>query len=305
MTKTKLLKAILFCFIYISFLSVNAAENNTTETYVETLTDADAEAIAANKSATDVSKDSEAEPLNKIAANTYAALKALNSFILSWLSPDESKSTQELASDFFNYFKYKFENKEVQISSQPALLEWLVTPNKKDLNYTTLLGNVKDDEKDEASKSAALRYTRFSSGANLSHKKISKIQNEAAAIMFQNLNLTSTSIQTYNSYLMGKQYANYLNEKKLSETQYKLQDKASSEDWLLDVATEKSIGIILRQLLLFTSQIYLLNLELVNSQNEQLAATAMTNSLLIISNQKWENELYNYAVTNKIWPYSN
>lgn len=286
--------------------AADANDSSNSSSYVDTLVNADADAIAANEAANQAAKDDSVDVQTKIAKNTYAALKAFNAFILSWLHPDDSKTTTEIAPNVFNYFKYKFENDKLQLASQESLVSGMVPRPNFDLTYTTLLGNVQTDAPEK--QASALNYIKYASSLNISHaqpydpKNLVQGQNETPAQMYLDLYKTTAAIQTYNAYLLSKSYVEYKNGAKLTKAQYDLQNKASDEAWLLSVATETSLGIILRQILLFTSQLYLLSLESLDIQNKQLAATAMTNSLLILGNQYWEVQLHDYAAGRQ-WPY--
>lgn len=281
---------------------------NPNPTYIDTLVDADADAIAANDAATKAAKDESASAMDKVAKNTFAVLKALNSFILSWLHPDDSKSTTDIAPNFFNYFKYKFENDQLQLSSQASLLQGFIPASSSGLTYMALLGNIKTDSPEQ--QASALSYIKNTSSINITHatptvdpNNLVPGQNAIPGKLYRDLYNTTAAIQTYNAYLLSKYYAEYKNGAKLTKVQYDLQQKASDQSWLLSIATEASIGIILRQILLFTSQLYLLQLESLDVQNKQLAATAMTNSLLVLANQNWEVQLHDYAAGRK-WPYN-
>ena len=103
-----------------------------------------------------------------------------------------------------------------------------------------------------------------------------------------------SAIQTFNGYLLSQLYADYVNGRQYTQQQTALIQQASSSDWFTHVASE-SIGVVLRKILMYNSQLYVLMTELVQTQKQLLSAQAMTNTLLIIGNQFTENQLISKA----------
>jgi hypothetical protein len=101
-------------------------------------------------------------------------------------------------------------------------------------------------------------------------------------------------VQSFNTYVLSALYVDRIKNYSLSTTQKNLMDIASSEQWFEEVASEE-IGVVLRKILLFNSQTYVLLIKLLELQKQQAASQAITNTLLIMGNQFTEKELVNSA----------
>lgn len=179
-----------------------------------------------------------------------------------------------------------------------------------ELSFQTLLGSpyfsTKESYKDpknpisDTPVDSALNYIENASGLSITHvpPKLSWKGSDDDKNRYIKYYKTISAVQTYNGYVLSGLYANYKNNEKnptnLTTTQLSLIQNASSSDWLTKVATQ-SIGEVLRQLLLFNSQSYVLLAQLVKTQQDQLATQAMTNTLLVLANQATELSLYNFA----------
>ena len=96
--------------------------------------------------------------------------------------------------------------------------------------------------------------------------------------------MTISAIQTYNAYLLSQVYSDYVNGTQLTQQQNSLMQQASNAAWFTQVASE-NIGLVLRQILMYNSQVYVLLSQLVQTQKQALAAQAMTNTLIVIGNE--------------------
>ncbi len=105
---------------------------------------------------------------------------------------------------------------------------------------------------------------------------------------------TIMSVASYDAYLLSSLWAEVTNGSPLTAAQSNLLAQASSSGWLQQVASEE-IGLVLRQLLMFESQNYVLQTQILQTQKQQLLATAMTNTLLIAIGQQTESTLNNKA----------
>lgn len=243
------------------------------------------------------------------AFNEYAI--NFGSFAMAWVNPDKSDSTAKIQGSLTNYMNFTWDNNSQQLEMQNSLLQSLfgndvtTTPSYvNDLNYSILLGGKpypvgNSSPTPEQLKQSVKNYVTYASSLNIKHQLPAKEGMAGGKLnieKYENFYKTLTSVQTYNAYLISDFYANYLNGNQLTNLQTDLKDQASSADWFKHVASEANIGIILRQLLMFDSQIYLLFMQLLENEKQLLAAVAMTNSLLVLNNQYYEDILLNKAL---------
>jgi hypothetical protein len=258
--------------------------------------------------------------LAQIAQYTYGTLQAVNNLpaylnalvamAQAWLTQDNSKTTAALQGEFASVANAIMQNTAPPISLQQQLTKDFfgptitpqTMPNANDLTYQTLLGQPffnPDPRKTDSSPApdAAYNYTKNVAGINISHVipsaswqgNLSNQQKYAAFFV------TESAIQTYNASILSQLYTDYSNGNPLSATQQALIKEASSSDWFSQVASE-SIGIVLRQILMFISQTYILISQFNDTQKKILETQAMTNTLLILGNQQSEMLLLRNAI---------
>lgn len=102
------------------------------------------------------------------------------------------------------------------------------------------------------------------------------------------------AVESFNAFILSSQLVDAQKGAPLSEAQVKLIAQASGSDWAKQVATEE-LGKVLRQILLFQSQTYVLLSDLIQTQKQLLTAQVMNNALLIITNQNNETILVSKA----------
>ncbi len=262
--------------------------------------------------------------LSEVASYTYSTLAAVNN-IPALLTPltklaeamlvsDSSDATATFQGDFTSYANGLLNNNKQQLSIQTTFQNDFFTQNGKnpaptttslpfanELTYTTMLNKpfFKDTEKDANGNDvdSALKYVENASGQAIPHIapgtnwKGSQTNQDKYKQFYQ----TISAIQTFNTYVMSEMYVNAKNNFNLSNLQIKLmQDASDSDNWFKQVASEE-IGIVFRQLLLFTSQIYVVLINLLQTNNNMVQAQAMTNALLIVGNQFTEQSLASNA----------
>ncbi len=252
--------------------------------------------------------------LAQIAQYTYGTLQAVNNlptymqslagFMFAWLAPDNSETTANLQNKFQTLANANLTATSAQNNLQPQLMSDFFgssinarnLPNANDLTYQTLLGQLYFNPDPRSNATPALNYLRNASALRITHPlpaanwRGSKY-NQQKYISFYN---AISAVQTYNIYLMSQMYSEYLNGNAVSQTERTLIQQASSSDWFAQVATE-SIGIVLRQILMYNSQIYVTLVKMLQTQKQMLTAQAMTNTLLIISSQGTETILVKQA----------
>jgi hypothetical protein len=235
-------------------------------------------------------------------------LRAMTKMALSWLAPDDSESTAELQYAFTGLENASIQNAKIHDENQKKFLDYFFAfpktqndfPNANDLTYQTLLkkpyftnfippkGKAYDP---------AYNYILYSSGLNIQHRAPPTFflnKKNPSIGMYINYYNTTSAVQTYNGYLLSELYAESKNENSVQKRQAMLAQKASSSEWFTQVASE-NIGIVLRQILLYNSQTYVVLTQLLETQKKLLAAQAMNNALLVAVNQNNEDMLYSNA----------
>lgn len=253
------------------------------------------------------------DTLSAIAQYTYQILVRVNNlpqylegfgaFIAAWLSPDKSDTTAKLQANFSTSTNNILQNANTQLGLQPQLIQDFfgssvtaaTLPYANDLTYQSLLGMPyfpTDPRKIGQSGTIdyAYNYTKNVAGLNIKHitPGIAGWHGEKLDQQhYKSFYDTVTSIQTFNAYVLSKLAAESQNGDPFSKTQLALIQQASSADWFSQVASE-SIGIVLRQVLMYNSQIYVLLSQLLQTQKQLLEIQAMNNTLLILLNQQNE-----------------
>lgn len=258
--------------------------------------------------------------LDQISSYTYATLAAINNapqflrpvsqLAMSFLQTDNSDATSTLQSDFANYANGLINNQKQQLDVQTTLLNDFFSQNgtidlptpetlpfANQITYSTMLNSpyFSDQEKDVSGNNvdSALKYVENASGQAITHvyPALNWAGTKEAQRSYINYYKTISAVQTFNAYVMSELYVNAKNNFNLSNLQIKLmQDASDSDNWFKKVATE-DLGIVLRQILLFNSQMYIVMINMLQIQKEMLTAQAMSNSLVIIGNQFNEQNL--------------
>ena len=177
-----------------------------------------------------------------------------------------------------------------QPANAPSILDAL--PNINDLSYSTLLGAP------PVPKGTVNPYNYVSNAAALSvnHTIPSLRWRGRSSDVFTYLNYFNTvmAVQSFDAYAISSIAADAQNGSQVSTLQTTLTNQATSSTWLAQIATEE-LGRVLRQILLFQSQSYVLLTQQLQIQKQQLTAAVMTNSLLIMTNAQTEGQLLSKA----------
>lgn len=226
-------------------------------------------------------------------------LNQLTKMSLSWLAPDDSSATATLQNRFTSLANTKLQNARTQTESQDLFLGTLIKPETSPIDstniaYQTLLSPL--TPKNSAMRDNAIyKYTVYASGLNIQHAPPQYTWERSPAVdIYRNYFYTTSAVQTYNGYILSDLYANSKNGNKVKEMQDSLTQQASSSDWFTQIASE-NIGVVLRQILLYNSQTYVVMTQLLDTQQKLLVAQTMNNALLIAVNQEAENRLYSKA----------
>lgn len=252
--------------------------------------------------------------LNLIAQYTYNTLKAVNDvpFYLETMStasldliaPDNSQSTAELQSqltDFTATLQQRNKNRDAlqmdltkNILLKDALASAYTNTYANELTYLSLLGQPVVPPDPKKNIDFAKNYVSNLAGIRAEHV-IPKVTWRGEGVRaYENYYKTVMAIESYNQYILSDLYVDYQSGNKLSELQNSLIEKASSKTWFTEVSSAY-IGIVLRQILMYESQMYILLNELLKTQKQLVYTQAMNNSLLILNNTTNEDVLVRKA----------
>lgn len=249
-----------------------------------------------------------------------AALVKLGTFIDAWMNGDTSKIAVNTQTNFVKLNDLLTSTKTGQIDMQVSLNKLMLSNDGNNLNamnfgkpptgetptaqtfgyandlaYSTVLGTplFKDNRKNT---NPVLNYIMNASGMNLYHPMPQPSWQP---------NKGSTSLQRYKSYyntiMAATSYNNYIlsynavdkNQFNTLQTQL-IQQASDTKDWFAEVSSE-SIGYVMRQILLYQSQIFLLLTESLQTQKQIASAVAMNTAVLIAINNTNESVAVAYA----------
>jgi hypothetical protein len=234
---------------------------------------------------------------------SYSMLTILN----SWILPDESDTTANLQASFVTVTNTALQNATAQNALQQQLTQEFLAganiesiPYVNDFTYQTMLGqpyaSPDPRKKEDENINPTFNYIKNAAGINIRHRipnnnwKGSQREKEN----YRNFYTTVSSIQMYNAYLLSQLYTEAAGGNQLTQQQNVLMQQASNSNWFAEVASE-NIGFVLRQLLMYNSQTYVLLTQLLQTQKQSLSAQAMTNTLLVLGNQFTETQLLSKA----------
>jgi hypothetical protein len=253
--------------------------------------------------------------------NTYGTLQRVDKLpdtldklmvaIINWQQPDTTQSTSDIQGQFTSATQSSFKNISDQIRLQQELeIGFFTSPvtgstvsYSKDMSYSSLLPPALPPESGQQPKpqcdgGPACNYIKNVAGLSFQHAIPAGPPNWAGGA--ENINAYTafykavSAIQAFDAYVLGQSYIEAKNNFQPYGVQLELIKKASSSDWLSLVSSEP-IGNVLRQILMFNSQMYVVLTELLQTQKQLLASQAMNNTLLVIGNQFTESQLLDKA----------
>jgi len=252
--------------------------------------------------------------LRQIAQNTTAILTDVSTlpdyitnmlkYALNMQKTDDSQQLQTLQGYFSSTGSGIVQNANVQLADQPKFNADLLgpdatkdnLPNANDLVFSTMLGQpvFNPDPRNKGNGtpvSPPYNYIKNAAGISLPHTmpRLNWHGTSTDLTRYMNYYNTVMAVESFNGYVLSNQLAELQNGNSLTTAQMNLVTQASdSTNWIAVVASEE-IGKVLRQILLFDSQNYVLTTQLLQTQKQLLSAQAMTNALLIAANQSNEN----------------
>lgn len=232
---------------------------------------------------------------------------SVTGLVVQWTGPDTSTQTAQLQSSFGTLSNINAEITQIQKAIQPQLASDIiisnniksnVIPDANDLLYQSLLGNPYFNPDPRNTTSFTYGYIRNASGLGITHAVPSNSWQGKTTdqTKYRNYFNTIMAVQSYNAYILSQMYAETEAKKsgKLSDMQTSLMNQASNSGWFALIGSE-SIGLVLRQILMYNSQVYVLMVQSLQTQKQLVTTQAMTNALLILGNQFTENSLLEKA----------
>lgn len=241
------------------------------------------------------------------AINTiFTYMTELNLFALTWMTADNtSGQSPDWSTNWSNEQNWlaslgssAMTNETNQYNMQTALLTTFfganniqATPpnpqNINDLAYVSMLKQplVSPDPRGN-NVNVAMNYLTNASGLGMPLPlPSSSFRGQADAQKnYINYYNTMTAVQTYNAFALSRLYQDSQSRQNDSTLRNKLITQSSNSDWFSSVITN-DLGWVLRQILLYTSQSYVLMDQMVQTQKQMAATLAMTNTLIIVNNK--------------------
>src|SRR5579885_947014 len=271
--------------------------------------------------------------LQQIAQNTAGILQDVNNLptylqnaavlVLSLINPDTSQATLNMTNQFPPLGTY--------LTTQTAPLSYATSLNtdlfdndgnnvfnsnngksnsgsvpsnlwyQNDLAYTTLLGayplppaqDIRIQNKLIQAAQLPYNYIRNASALNIFHKVPDPGWKQSdAKTRYQSYYNVVMSVESFDAYILGSHYADIT---QFTPLQNQLITQATDQtNWFKQVASE-NIGSVIRQILLYESQNFVLLTQLLQAQKQAVVAQALTHSLLIAINQMNENVMVSNA----------
>lgn len=253
--------------------------------------------------------------LQQISNNTYWMLQTLQNsanlsgFVVSWLAQDtgdDSINTQAQQSLALSGWMFTISQELIKAQQRQIVADIMDrplsdfdgknppilgdVPNVNEISYSSLIGVPPVANK-------PVDYYGFVKNASAvnSIRPVPDSQwsgGDDAIELYRNYYNTVTSIESFNAYIISQLATDSI--LKANETRDKLISLATSSEYFAKIATQ-DLGRVLRQILLFTSQSYVVNAQLQKTLREMVAAQAMTNTMLIKLNELNEQNLANNA----------
>ncbi|RDI41684.1 hypothetical protein [Aquicella lusitana] len=248
--------------------------------------------------------------LGKINGDISTYLKNISDMAVSWNTQDNSTESSQLQQTLTSYGNSITTVSQAQTALQTQILTDLFGPTvtsenlnyANDLVYQSLYGVRRFDpdprrkpDGSPANVDSAYNYIKTASGFNIRHPlpPLGGPDPDAISRYFANYS-TVMAAESFNSYVLSGLYEESRNGGPLNQLQTSLVQQATQSSWFTAIGGE-NLGIVLRQILMFESQAYVLMTQLLQTQKQQLAAQTLTNTLLILNNEDKEKQLYSKA----------
>ncbi len=240
-------------------------------------------------------------------SNIPTYLLAITQAMVSWINPDTTNTTANLQNAFTGYYIALSLSTNFQPTYATALTADIMSaatttnlPSANDVTYQTVLGTkfFNPDPRDTGTGTptdSIYNYLKNASGGAIVHMIPSSSWNgtandQAKYSAFYN---TTTAVETYNAYVMSELASDAL--AGVPANQKTLTDMANGSNLFTQIASE-GLGVVLRQILMFESQSFVVLTQMLQTQKQLLETQAMTNTLLMNSGVTSEGLLLRKAV---------
>ena len=231
-----------------------------------------------------------------------AILSQLGQFIIAWMSPDSSDATATTQASFTQLGNLLIQDATTQASLQQQLNSSLLTgitktnlPSANDLVYSSILGSPYYSPDPRGTGTVPqFNYIKNASGISLNHTLPGAGWRgpQIDQLKYMNFYNTVMAIESYNGYILSNQYADG---NQLNALQTTLVTQASDpQTWFAKIASE-NIGWVMRQILMYQSESFVLLTQLVQMQKQMVTAQAMTNAAIIATGTNSENQILKNA----------
>jgi hypothetical protein len=169
--------------------------------------------------------------------------------------------------------------------------------NMNDLTFSTILGQplLTPDPRSSGGDNALNYITNASGlGMNFVIPGSGWRGNPTALKNYTQFYNTITSVQTHNGYVLSRMYEDSKTLVNDTSLRKQLITQSSNSAWFTSVISN-DLGWVLRQLLLYSSQTFILMDQLVQIQRDMSATLAMTNTLIIANSQMQATQLLQAA----------
>jgi hypothetical protein len=244
--------------------------------------------------------------LEQIANNTYGILRNVNNlpyylglmvtYMTQWTDEDKSSTTAALQGPLASLGTQLGSDLQAQMAMQSGLNASLFPANSNVANaasmqYSSLLNPASGNPSANPAQSPQYQYVLNASGINIPHTAPGATWKGKDALKYQSYYNTVMAAESFGGYILSGQY---VDGNQFSTQQVALINQVSSSSWLSTVAGEY-IGYVLRHILMFESQNFILLTQLVQTQKQMVTAQVITNALLINNNQLNESLLMSNA----------
>ena len=228
--------------------------------------------------------------------NLPTYLTALSEFMIAWMSPDDSDTTASIQANFTQLGNLLIQSATTQNTLQAQLNTDLLAnttkatlPSANDLVYSSILGSPFYTP-DHRGKGVVPQYNyiKNAAGINMTHMLPAPGWHGPldAQKRYMNYYNSVMAVQSYGGYILSSLYADGNQFNTLQSTL--ITQASDPQNWFAQVASE-NIGWVLRQILMYQSQSFVLLSQLVQTQKQMVAAEVMNNTATIASGN---NEIY-------------
>jgi hypothetical protein len=250
--------------------------------------------------------------LTAVTSTTNPVVTAIVTALTNLTSPDMATNpaspTPNLQSSFTTYASSSAASQAAQLTVQQTALTPVVAnftttsvPNANDLAFASLLGTPTpifnpDPRASASSIDSGMNYLAFAAGLLIPHAVPTSTWK--GALPYQTAYIryfgTVTAVETYNAYVLSQLYEDAKNG--VSTAQTTLVNQASDPANWFAIITNESIGAVLRQMLMYQSQSYIVLTQILQTQKMILAGTAMSNTTAMLAGMANEQMLVSKAI---------